>query len=86
MKPSPTPERSPAADQSPRLLTKPQVLAIAGVSFPTLWKMMRKGEFPPARVLGGKSMWLSTEIDEWIGALPLRKYAEAEADQETTAA
>jgi predicted DNA-binding transcriptional regulator AlpA len=28
--------------------------------------------FPRARVVGGKSMWLSSEIDEWLASLPVR--------------
>ena len=33
---------------------------------------MRAGTFPRSRVVGGKSMWLSTEVDAWMSALPLR--------------
>jgi predicted DNA-binding transcriptional regulator AlpA len=84
LKPSPT----PAADQSPRLLTKPQVCAIAGVTFPTVWKLMREGAFPRARVVGGRSMWRSDEIDQWLAALPVRRLKgdEAEAEHNNTAA
>lgn len=85
MKPSPTPERSPAADQSPRLLTKPQVCAIAGVTYPTLWKLMREGVFPRARILGGRSMWRSDEIDQWLAGLPVRRLKGDEAEADTAA-
>jgi predicted DNA-binding transcriptional regulator AlpA len=33
---------------------------------------MRAGTFPRSRVAGGKSMWLSTVIEAWISALPVR--------------
>jgi uncharacterized protein (DUF3820 family) len=33
---------------------------------------IRAGKFPRARIVGGKSMWLSTEIDAWLAALPER--------------
>jgi predicted DNA-binding transcriptional regulator AlpA len=33
---------------------------------------MRAGTFPRSRVAGGKSMWLSTEIEAWMSALPVR--------------
>ena len=69
------PERMCAAHQSqgpPRLLDKAQVCAIANVSFPTVWAWMRAGQFPRSRVVGGKSMWLSTEIEAWLVALPVR--------------
>jgi predicted DNA-binding transcriptional regulator AlpA len=36
-----------------RLLCKVEVLAIAGVSFPTIWAWMRDGKFPRARIVGG---------------------------------
>ena len=42
------------------------------VSFPTIWAWMRAGTFPRSRIVGGKSMWLSTEIEAWLAALPLR--------------
>ena len=54
------------------LLDKRKVLAIVGVTFPTIWKMMRAGTFPRSRIVGGKSMWRSDEIDAWLAALPVR--------------
>jgi predicted DNA-binding transcriptional regulator AlpA len=71
----PTPERLGAAHQSqgpPRLLDKAEILTITRVSFPTVWAWMRAGQFPGSRVVGGKSMWLSTEIEDWLAALPVR--------------
>jgi predicted DNA-binding transcriptional regulator AlpA len=61
------------APPSVRLLSKREVLAIVGVSYPTLWSMMRAGTFPRSRVVGGKSMWLSSEIEAWLAALPVRQ-------------
>jgi predicted DNA-binding transcriptional regulator AlpA len=60
-----------------QLLTKPQVMAITGLSFPTLWQWMRDGRFPRARSVGGtgksaKSVWLRSEIDRWLAELPIR--------------
>jgi predicted DNA-binding transcriptional regulator AlpA len=54
------------------LLNRHEVLALAGCSYPTLWAWMRAGKFPRSRIVGGKSMWLSTEIDEWLANLPVR--------------
>ena len=56
-----------------RLLDKVEVCRIANVTFPTIWQWMRNGEFPRSRIVGGKSMWLSTEIEAWIAALPVRQ-------------
>jgi len=57
-----------------RLLTKAEILQITGVTFPTIWAWMRGkgGTFPRSRIVGGKSMWLSTEVEAWLAGLPLR--------------
>jgi predicted DNA-binding transcriptional regulator AlpA len=65
--------RAPPAWLGARLLSKRQVLAIINVSYPTLWSWMRQGKFPRSRVVGGKSMWLSTDIEAWLATLPVRK-------------
>jgi predicted DNA-binding transcriptional regulator AlpA len=55
-----------------RLLSKPEVIAITGASFVTIWTWMRDGKFPHARIAGGRSMWRSDEIDAWLAGLPIR--------------
>lgn len=55
-----------------RLLDKNEVCALVAVTFPTVWSWMRRGQFPRSRVCGGKSMWRSDEIAEWMSALPVR--------------
>jgi predicted DNA-binding transcriptional regulator AlpA len=64
---------APPAREGARLLSKREVLAIVGVSYPTIWSMMRANTFPRSRVVGGKSMWLSSEIEAWLAALPVRQ-------------
>jgi predicted DNA-binding transcriptional regulator AlpA len=64
---------TPPARLGAHLLSKRQVLAIANVSYPTIWAWMRTGTFPRSRVVGGKSMWLSTDIEAWLAALPVRQ-------------
>src|SRR5215468_10091588 len=49
-----------------RLLNKYEVMTITGLSYPTLWAWMRAGKFPRSRIVGGKSMWLSTELSAWL--------------------
>jgi prophage regulatory protein len=56
-----------------RLIFRREVLRRVGLSYPTIWKMMREGRFPRSRVCGGKSAWLEEEIDTWIEGLPLRR-------------
>ena len=64
---------SPPTGVGAHLLSKRQVLAIANVSYPTLWLWMRQSMFPRSRVVGGRSMWVSTEIEAWLAALPRRR-------------
>ena len=35
---------------------------------------MREGRFPRARDLNGKTVWLETEVDEFLEALPAKSY------------
>jgi predicted DNA-binding transcriptional regulator AlpA len=55
-----------------RLLSKHEILAISGLTYPTIWKMMCAGTFPRSRIVGGKSMWLSSEVQTWLAGLPIR--------------
>lgn len=55
-----------------RLLNKHEILTIVGLTYPTVWKMMRDGLFPRSRVVGGKSMWRSDEVQAWLDALLVR--------------
>jgi predicted DNA-binding transcriptional regulator AlpA len=57
---------------SVRLMSKDEVLAIANKSYPTVWQWMRDGKFPRSRIVGGHSMWVSTEIDAWLAGLQVR--------------
>jgi predicted DNA-binding transcriptional regulator AlpA len=59
--------------QPVRLLNKREILAITGLTFPTIWKMMRAGTFPRSRVVGQKSLWLSTDLEQWLAGLPIRR-------------
>ena len=57
---------------SVRLMTKAEVLAVASVSYPTIWQWMRDGKFPRSRIVGGQSMWVSSEVSAWLEGLPIR--------------
>jgi prophage regulatory protein len=65
--------RERTADLKERLLYKPEVLDITGLTYVTLWKWMQRGDFPRSRDLGGKSAWLKSEIDAWIADRPVRR-------------
>jgi prophage regulatory protein len=56
-----------------RLISKPEILGRTGLSYPTIWAWMQEGKFPRSRDVGGKSMWLASEIEAWILNLPIRK-------------
>jgi prophage regulatory protein len=67
----PLSEPAPSANP-PRLMDKAEVCRIANASFPSIWSWMRAGKFPRSRIVAGRSMWLSTEIENWLRALPVR--------------
>jgi predicted DNA-binding transcriptional regulator AlpA len=56
-----------------RLMSKPEICALVGASYPAIWQWMRDGKFPRPRAVFGRSMWLSTEIEQWLGNLPVRR-------------
>lgn len=66
-------EKAQAPPTGERLLSKAEVCRIVGATFPTIWAWQRGGRFPRSRSVGGKSMWLSSEIDAWMQALPVRR-------------
>ena len=70
--PAPVLETPPTADPV-RLLSKADVVRITGTSFVSIWTWMRRGAFPRSRIVGGRSMWLSSEIAQWLAQLPLRE-------------
>ncbi len=68
-----------------RLLSKVEVLALANCTYPTLWDWMCKGKFPRSRIVAGRSMWRSDEVDQWLADLPLRPLKSDHAGEETAA-
>ncbi len=54
-----------------RLLTRKQLLEIVPFSYPTIWGLMRRGEFPKALLIGQQKVaWREDEIREWIDSRP----------------
>jgi predicted DNA-binding transcriptional regulator AlpA len=66
-----------------RLLSRREVCErLGGISYPTIWKWMREGRFPKARVLnGGKLGWIESEIEEWIRGQPLQTLKPADEEE-----
>lgn len=54
---------------APRLLTRPEVERLTGLSRSTLYKRMRAGSFPEPVKIGGSVRWREDELAEWIEGL-----------------
>ncbi len=50
-----------------RILRLPAVMAMLGVSKPTIYLWIKKGAFPKPLKIGPKaSGWLKSELDAWV--------------------
>jgi prophage regulatory protein len=50
-----------------KFLRRSEVCEKTGLSYPTLWRYERAGNFPARRSLGPNSVgWLEHEINKWI--------------------
>ena len=58
-----------------RLLTKPEMLDRVGISYPHVWRLMRRNEFPRSVLVGSDKTvaWVESEINSWINNLPRRR-------------
>jgi predicted DNA-binding transcriptional regulator AlpA len=61
-----------------------QALLPRGRSHVTVWNLVRSGELPPPRVIGGSKGWLSDEIYNAIRNLPRRIYKGSSVAATTT--
>jgi prophage regulatory protein len=61
------------ADGQARLLNKRAVMARIPLSYPSIWAAMLRGEFPRSREVGGRVMWLESEIEAWITSRPVKR-------------
>lgn len=55
-------------------LTKRALCEKVGLTFPFIWQMIREGKFPEGRAVGSRTLWVGSEIDDWILARPARVY------------
>ena len=70
-------ENNDATAEQPTLvfLSKQQVLKKIPITAPTLWAWVRAGKFPRPRAISpNKTVWLASEVDEWMQARPHREY------------
>ena len=50
-----------------RLIRKPELLSIIGLSDSSIWRMEKAGKFPGRIQLGGNSVaWFESEILDWL--------------------
>ena len=50
-----------------QFLRRPEVVKKTGLSYPTIWRKERAGDFPRRRRLGPNAVaWVDDEIDAWI--------------------
>lgn len=59
------------------LLAEKAVLKLLGIGRTTLWRKVRRGDFPPPREVSiGRKAWLASEVNECISQLPVaQQYA-----------
>jgi predicted DNA-binding transcriptional regulator AlpA len=68
-----TRDHAPLTPPGKRFLDKAEVCDRANRTYVTIWQWMQAGKFPRARDLHGRPVWIESEIDEWMAALPVRK-------------
>lgn len=50
-----------------RLIRKPELMSMIGLSDATIWRMERAGKFPRRVQIGGNSVgWLQSEVNDWL--------------------
>ncbi|WP_019558516.1 AlpA family transcriptional regulator [Thioalkalivibrio sp. ALE12] len=54
----------------PELLRQNDVIRMTGMSRTTIYRLRRRGEFPPPRTLGTTIAWRRRDVEEWINRLP----------------
>ena len=57
-----------------RLILKRELLQRVGLSYTTIWNLMRSGRFPRSvTVTDGRVAWHENEVDAWIEGLPRQR-------------
>lgn len=51
------------------LLVIGDVRVFCGISKPTIYRLIAKGEFPPPVKVGRRSLWLADELEAWVHML-----------------
>lgn len=68
-----TPLPLPMGAKHDRILRRDEVEIRTGLSRSTIYRRIRKGDFPPPRDLGGGAVgWPESLISRWIATRPVR--------------
>lgn len=52
-----------------RFIPKLETQERTSLSYPTLWRLMKRGDFPASvRIAPNRVAWVEDEVDEWIRA------------------
>jgi predicted DNA-binding transcriptional regulator AlpA len=57
---------------APLLYGRRELVAATGLSYPTLWLLMRRSAFPRGFIVGGLTKWRARDIEKWLNELPPR--------------
>jgi prophage regulatory protein len=58
-----------------RMMTRDQVVAILGISYSTVYQLMREDRFPlPLKLSRNRNGWLQSEIIAWLRSRPRQRY------------
>ena len=49
-----------------KVISKRQLLESIPLSYPTIWQLMRRDEFPCSIIIGGKVGWYLDEVADWL--------------------
>ena len=62
-------------DLDEAFLSRKQVCAIVGLSYVSVWELIRRRAFPPARKISrNRVAWLRSEIIAWMRSRPIQTY------------
>ncbi|MEX2454995.1 MAG: AlpA family phage regulatory protein [Rhodospirillaceae bacterium] len=59
------------------LISKPEMLDMVCMTYVSVWKLIRAGQFPRAVMIGGRTFWFIDEIEGWLANRPRQAFAEA---------
>ena len=61
-----------------RLIRKPELCALLGVSYASIFSWMRQGKFPPPHIISpisgrtSRVAWFESEVQQWLRERPQR--------------